>query len=306
MVVMSSSARPVIFGEVLFDRFPDGSEVLGGAPFNVAWNLRGLGLDPLLVSRVGMDAFGDRILEAMKAFGMETRGIQRDSAHSTGTVVITLEEGEPQFEIRADQAYDHISLAELPGFSNGQVGVFYHGSLVMREACSSEAARVLLERLRDVDQELKVFFDVNLRSPWWQHDELRGMMQGVDHLKLNGDELARLVPGESDLGARALQLLDECGAETLCLTLGSRGARAFARGGRESTVRPAETIEVVDAVGAGDAFSSVLILGFLEGWKPSLGLERAQEFAEAVLGLRGATTTDASFYDRFRHRWSTP
>jgi len=39
--------RPLIFGEVLVDRFPDGREVLGGAPFNVAWNLRGLGFDPL-------------------------------------------------------------------------------------------------------------------------------------------------------------------------------------------------------------------------------------------------------------------
>ncbi|MEM7234470.1 MAG: hypothetical protein AAF517_19985, partial [Planctomycetota bacterium] len=46
-----SVVRPVVFGEVLFDRFPDGRSILGGACFNVAWNLRGLGLDPLFVSR---------------------------------------------------------------------------------------------------------------------------------------------------------------------------------------------------------------------------------------------------------------
>ena len=45
--------RPVVFGEVLFDRFDDGSSVLGGAPFNVVWHLQGFGLDPLLISRVG-------------------------------------------------------------------------------------------------------------------------------------------------------------------------------------------------------------------------------------------------------------
>ena len=81
---MSLTGRPLIFGEVLFDRFPDGSEVLGGAPFNVAWNLCGLGRAPLLMSRVGEDERGDRILGAMREFGMDCGGIQRDPEHPTG------------------------------------------------------------------------------------------------------------------------------------------------------------------------------------------------------------------------------
>ena len=44
-----------IFGEVLFDCFPDGREVLGGAPFNVAWHLHAFGQSPVFVSRVGDD-----------------------------------------------------------------------------------------------------------------------------------------------------------------------------------------------------------------------------------------------------------
>ena len=55
---MAEGKRPVLFGEVLHDCFPDGSRVLGGAPLNVAWHLRALGLDPYLVSRVGDDAAG--------------------------------------------------------------------------------------------------------------------------------------------------------------------------------------------------------------------------------------------------------
>ena len=57
--------RPWIFGEVLFDCFPDGSRVLGGAPFNVAWHLQALGLEPLFLSRVGRDAAGREIRTAM-------------------------------------------------------------------------------------------------------------------------------------------------------------------------------------------------------------------------------------------------
>ena len=41
---MINPARAIIFGEVLFDTFPDGTAVLGGAPFNVAWHLQGFGL----------------------------------------------------------------------------------------------------------------------------------------------------------------------------------------------------------------------------------------------------------------------
>ena len=58
--------RPVILGEVLFDRFPDATEVLGGAPFNVAWHLQGFGAAPLFVSRVGADAAGERYLYIRK------------------------------------------------------------------------------------------------------------------------------------------------------------------------------------------------------------------------------------------------
>lgn len=50
-----------IFGEVLFDHFPDGSRVLGGAPFNVAWHTQAFGLAPCFISRIGNDPAGYEI-----------------------------------------------------------------------------------------------------------------------------------------------------------------------------------------------------------------------------------------------------
>lgn len=64
-----------IIGKVLYDVFPDGEEVLGGAPLNVAWSLKGFGLSPLLISRVGSDVRSQKLLDAMQAWGLSTDGI---------------------------------------------------------------------------------------------------------------------------------------------------------------------------------------------------------------------------------------
>ena len=79
-------------------------------------------------------------------------------------------------------------------------------------------------------------------------------------------------------------------------TLPDPAARFF-----EYDVEPG--VDVVDTVGAGDAFVSVLILGELEGWSPDESLRRAQEFAGGVIGLRGATTADRAFYADYARAW---
>ena len=86
--------RPLIFGEVLFDHFPDGTAVLGGAPFNVAWHLHAFGLRPLMISRIGNDELGGRVQEAMQKWGMDCSGMQiRHCTHPTGTVQVTFQDG---------------------------------------------------------------------------------------------------------------------------------------------------------------------------------------------------------------------
>ncbi len=105
---MSEGQRPLIFGEVLFDVMPDGTRVLGGAPFNVAWHLEAFGLRPLMITRVGVDESGDEVLTAMASWGMDTSGVQRDDTYPTGRVEVDLDDGEPTFHILPDQAYDHL------------------------------------------------------------------------------------------------------------------------------------------------------------------------------------------------------
>ena len=102
---------PIIFGEVLFDCFPDGSAVLGGAPFNVYAHLGRMGLDPLMITRVGEDERGNRLLAAMGERNLRTEGVQSDPSRFTGEVVVTIdEEGHPQFDIRLGQALSLIHI----------------------------------------------------------------------------------------------------------------------------------------------------------------------------------------------------
>ena len=124
---MISNQQIALFGEVLFDLFPTGEKILGGAPFNVAWNLQALGDAPLFISRVGKDSYGTDILQAMRTWGMSTEGVQCDPDHATGQVQVELIDNEPRYHIVADSAYDFIHESQLPVLGNGRL--LYHGTL---------------------------------------------------------------------------------------------------------------------------------------------------------------------------------
>lgn len=286
----------VVFGEVLFDRFPDGSQVLGGAPFNVAWNLKGLGVEPLFVSRVGDDQLGERILAAMTNWKMETVAVQIDRRHPTGTVEVSLVDGEPDFDIVADCAYDSIDEGMIP--RSVDASVLYHGSLICRASRSRAALKTLIR-----SSSRSIFFDVNLRSPWWERRTVYDLFATAQEVKMNEDELTYLTPPAPRLEDRALSLLLRHGVERLFVTRGSRGALAFTSHGEPLEVTPKGETRVIDTVGAGDAFSAVLILGRLMRWPLTTTLERAREFSAAVVGLRGATSTERGFYERFATAW---
>src|SRR5436190_6988478 len=92
------STAIVIWGEVLWDRFPDGDQ-LGGAPANVAWHVAQAGGWAQLVTRVGNDELGRRALERMAAHGIDTDFVQVDADRATGEVTVQLEAGEPRYRL---------------------------------------------------------------------------------------------------------------------------------------------------------------------------------------------------------------
>ena len=290
---------PVIFGEVLFDSFPDGNSVLGGAPFNVAWHLQAFDQSPLMVSSVGDDALGKKVKSTMQSWKMNTSGLQHDLAHSTGSVDIRFEQGEPHYTIVEHRAYDYISTALLPALPENSL--LYHGSLALRNQTSRET----LAKLKDLHTGL-VFMDVNLRDPWWQKVFVLEMVAEADWVKLNEDELLQL--GRSNFGHSAgdirsadikflaADFIRTYNLTALIVTLGAKGAMVLTDKDDYVRVAPSQMIQVVDTVGAGDAFTSVLILGILLHWPIDLTMQYAQDFASLMVTQQGATVFDHGLY----------
>jgi sucrose-phosphate synthase len=296
--------RPVIFGEVLFDHFPDGSRVLGGAPFNVAWHLRGFNSNPLVISAVGDDAEGREVLERMTSWDLMTHGVQVDTEHPTGRVTASVRKGENHFEIAPGQAWDsiHADRALLVA-SEEPIGLLYHGSLALR----SDESWATLRRLRD-QTEAPSFIDINLRDPWWTQDKVQWCLSTGNWVKLNDNELSVLTskPTSSlrDCSDAALALAREHSIDGVIITRGSKGAISVVGGLGTFEAHAAPVTKLVDTVGAGDAFSAVVCLGLLQQWEQQVTLDRASAFAADLCGIRGATTTDFALYERHLAEWA--
>lgn len=278
-----------IFGEVLFDCFPDGKSILGGAPFNVAWHLQAFGLSPLMISGIGDDDLGEKVRSAMQDWNMDMSGVQVDPEHPTGSVDIMFDNGEPKYTIIEHRAYDYIDSARLP--ISAENGMLYHGSLALRNRTSRDALSRLKQRHSGT-----IFMDVNLRDPWWQQEFVLKLADDADWVKLNEDELLKLGSGKGDIESQARDFIDTHQLKGLIVTLGEKGAIALTDDGTFAQAAPSQTLDVVDTVGAGDAFTSVLILGLIKGWPLHRTMQRAQEFASLVVGQQGATVHDLNFY----------
>lgn len=295
--------RPLIFGEVLFDQFPDGISVLGGAPFNVAWHLRGFGFDPLIISRVGNDARGREIIQAMTEWGMDTRGIQIDVNRPTGVVAVNLDSGQHTFSILPDQAYDHVNARDAcKARLDSRFGLVYHGTLALRDPVSRAALTALLKV-----EDAPVFLDLNLRDPWWDAADLPELCMRARWLKLNEDELDRISQSlemrSERVEEQAAGLGGRFGLELVVVTCGARGALAWAASGEVHAVQPEVSIDIFDTVGAGDAFTAVVVCGLINDWSLPTTLKFAQTFASTICGVRGATVRDREFYAQQTRQW---
>lgn len=285
-----------VFGEVLFDQFPDGLQLLGGAPFNVAWHIQAFGLAPSFISRVGNDEKAATIKQAMQTWGMTLAQLQTDTAHSTGVVQVSFNQGEPSYDIVLNQAYDFIDAEQLDLAM--QYSVIYHGTLALRHEVSAQALAKLKARHQGM-----VFVDVNLRAPWWQLVEVEQLVRAADWVKLNHEELQQLQASNLSLKQAMAVFLARHDLQVLIVTCGEQGAVALSQSGEFVTVQPETQLSVVDTVGAGDAFAAVVLLGLQRGWTLAVTMDRAQSFASALVAQRGATVQSLAFYQPFVEAW---
>jgi len=305
-------------GEIVWDLLPDG-RFLGGAPLNVALNLHRLGVPVHMISAVGNDKLGDEVLHVLADLKMPISGIQRNEL-PTGVVEVSLDErGLPDYEIKHPSAWDAIEMSSrVEGAPWQEEGSFNPkeppkylvvGSLVFR----SELSRLsLLKVIEHRDSSTSLVLDVNLRKEGYTPTRVMDLMRLADVVKLNEEELELVLEwmGDGD-GDRYAALnkglkdnlnmndsdtlnvaLDTIGSqfdvEAILLTLGAEGSVLWRRDMGLLTMK-ATPVEVVDTVGAGDAFLSGVIYGWTMGWNDDKALAFGSKMGAYVAGHRSAT-----------------
>lgn len=281
-----SDSTAVCFGEVLWDCLPKGI-FAGGAPINVAYHLSRFGLNALPVTAVGEDFLGDEMLRRFHYWRLSPEFASRVDK-PTGAVVVDLDDaGIASYKFLDDVAWDHIPLPDSLKQLAPRVKVLVFGTLAQR----SESNRAQLAELRGMASAAKHVYDVNLRPPFDPPERVWQLAKGCDLIKLNEDELGRLLGEKVDFAGMeraARQFAERTECSRVCVTAGKQGAALLWEGAW--SFDPPQPITVKDTVGAGDSFLAALLQGWLEAnLAPAENLHRAARVAEFVASCDGAT-----------------
>ncbi len=279
--------KVVGIGEVLWDLLPSGPQ-LGGAPANFACHARQLGADVQVVTRVGNDPYGRRILHHFEAMGIDGSAVQMDDRLPTGTATVLLDNsGTPQFTITDNVAWDALSFTEHAVEAVQSAHAICFGTLAQRNRAAAGTIQQLVAAAPSTS--LRVF-DVNLRQKFYTREVVEQSLQIANVLKLNELELAVLSEMFGFRGSergRIERLAKECALEVVALTRGDKGSSLY-QGGNWSDM-PSLPMEIVDTIGAGDAFAAALVMGLLHGLSLQNTHHIAAEVARYVCSCAGAT-----------------
>lgn len=252
---------------------------VGGCPTNVSVGTRRLGLRSALLTAVGDDQVGEFVTAFLDREQVETRFIPRKAGRRTSAVILTVQPPD-KFPLTfyrdncADRALTLDDVARAP-IADCRV-VFVTGTGLSHEparaatlgaAASAKAAGV------------PVVVDIDYRPDQWDSAaafsaQMRLLLRAAT-LAVGTEEELAAATGTADADAGAAALL-EIGLEALILKRGARGSTIFRRDAPPADVA-AFPVTVLNVLGAGDAFASGFLYGFLQGWP----LERAARMGNA-------------------------
>jgi fructokinase len=274
----------VIWGEVLWDRFPDGPR-LGGAPANVAWHLGMAGGWARLVSRVGDDDDGRRAIAELAGV-CDADLVQLDPERATGEVTVALDHGEPRYTLVPGRAWERIECTADVAQALGESGVMVYGTLAQHTDAGLAGWRAAIAAAQHSC--LKVC-DVNLRrvasSSLEERRAVTEALAAADIVKVNDGELARLAEW---FGWRDPVGALRAGKRLVAVTHGAHGSTIY---GEHDVLEVAGVAARPggDNVGCGDAYVAILVLGMTLGWDVADSATAASRWAAEVASVRGAT-----------------
>lgn len=263
----------VCFGEVLWDILPSGA-LPGGAPMNVAYHLNKLGINPALITKIGYDDYGNKLVDLLSGKGLTVDHFDVDYEHPTGLVYANLKDRhEVAYNIVYPSAWDFIEWKESLSALVKTADLFVYGSLTSRNNTSRDTLYQLLDDAR------KKVLDINLRPPHFNRSSVEYLLSKADILKMNIAELELITGWFSHFRSmedRMKLLQERFDIETLIVTCGGDGALVR---DNESFYRHAGfKVNVVDTIGSGDSFLAGFIHHIIQGFS----IEKALSFASGI------------------------
>ena len=259
---------------------------VGGSPTNIAVGAQRLNVRTALLTAVGSDPVGDFILNFLNKEGVETRYIPRKPASRSSAVVLGIEPPDkfPLVFYRDNAADIQLTIDDVIAAPFEGCRAFEFAGTNLSKEPSRSATFFAVEQAKQ--GKATVFFDIDFRADQW-HDvrafgvNARAVLRNVD-VALGTEEeiLAAMLtdPGQleikhsqisapvitGDLG-ESIQAILALGPSTLVVKRGAKGATIFQKGQSFVDV-PGFPVEIHNILGAGDAFASGLIYGYLKGW----------------------------------------
>jgi fructokinase len=277
-------------GEVLWD-IVEGKEFLGGAPLNFSVASQRLGSFAVLLTGVGDDELGRKALRQMNSLGLNTDLVQIVREAPTGTAQVTLDKsGSATFQIGRPAAFDilNVNSGLIKRCQTVLPDWIYFGTLANSHAPNEAMLHSLVKQLQPV----KCFYDMNLRDGHWNLPLIERLSALATVIKLNDEEAKRIFNTKFEGLPYTLERFcerwsDAFAVQHICVTMGSAGCALYSNNNFRTF--GGYSVDVVDTVGAGDAFAAGLLYGLDLGWSR----ERIAFFANAlgaiIASRRGAT-----------------
>lgn len=259
---------------------------VGGCPTNISVGTRRLGLRSVLLTGVGADPVGDFLLRFLEQEDVNTKFIPRKPGKRSSAVVLGIEPPDkfPLVFYRDNCADIELSIDDVLAAPVADCrALLVSGTGLSREPSRSSTI-FAAERARAFDN--KVILDLDFRPDQW-HDPraygvtVRSILPLVDVVLGTADEVKAAAPTEklalrvehSQISGaqvsgdipKAVETILNGGPEALVLKRGVEGTTVYLKGG-ETVDAPTFPVEVYNVLGAGDAFASGFLYGYLKGW----------------------------------------
>lgn len=277
---MSARSPVICIGELLWDIFPNGKRLLGGAPANVAYHLRQLGVEARLVTRIGADELGRATAAELARCNIPLTDLQIDPVLPTGFASVDIgTHGQVGYEFATPAAWDAIEV-----HSGAPRSIVVFGTLAQRDPRSRAAVQALAR-----SASLKIY-DVNMRPPYTTMDTVFESLKMATIVKMNEAEaalIAKHVGLDQTPAMVASHIMKQYGPAALCVTRAERGAWLATADGVWTEVEGI-SVPAADPVGAGDAFLAAIVAGHIQGIPWHKMLNNANRLGAWVASQLGA------------------